>query len=200
MCGFDGECFGEKSGDAAYHGAMSAQGTCHVCGGEFPLARMDMAEHGYTCVGCAQQAIIRQHESAAAQALRDNNRAITLLAGLRFWSIAFHCAQCDAVLPRRAGILSVALPPRELPCADCGRACDVSFVHRVNWVFFSTLKLAVLLALALRYASVAAAIASASATDIVVELAIASVYAFIGAAVFAVPLTLIVDRAQQRGR
>jgi hypothetical protein len=145
---------------------------------------MDITEDGHRCFGCAQQAVIRGHEQAAADQMTAHNRAVALTAGTRFFSIVFHCADCNERLPRGPGLLSFAPPPASVACPGCGRRAIVGFVHRANWWHDLSFKLALPVALL--------ALVLTRDGELVTALVLGLIYAFLSAAALSLLLALIV--------
>lgn len=154
---------------------------------------MDITESGPRCFRCSQTAAIAQHEHNRTEAIRSHNKAVGAFAFLsfRFWSLEFHCSECDEELDTGPGIFSISRPPAQIRCEKCGGAHAVDFWHRARWWASSLFKVCLPIIVAIRYRSLRAAIATGSGSEIATTLFFDVAIACIAGIVLAIPAAFV---------
>jgi hypothetical protein len=151
---------------------------------------MEITEVGNRCFRCSQAAAIAQHERNRAEAIRSHNKTVIAFGGFRFWRLKFHCTECNTELDAAPGLLAISRPPPEIGCEKCGAAYKLDFWQRARWWSSSLFKVCFPVAVALRYRSLGAAIASRSTAEILTTLLFDLVIASLAAVVLAIPAGL----------
>jgi hypothetical protein len=166
--------------------------TCVRCGQAHGSAQMEITADGPRCFRCSQAAAIDQHNANTAAQLESHNRTVAAMSGGQFWSLEFHCAQCNTELDGAPGLFSVSLPPPTIACPKCGRAFVVTFWHRARWLSSVILKVAFLVVLAVRHQALRDALPKA--VDVAVQLLLSFGISLGIAILLTIPVVLVLGR------